>query len=108
MDQKSKAENTLIKQLRKTDKHLSDADIVDLLVGFERFIKVVTKIRTEPQAQFQINEYKTKGGKILKRKSIRLNIDELRKVRDKSKKNEGLSGILKQIFEKSDKDQYGR
>lgn len=111
------AQNKFVTFLKKRDPKLSDKDINELLSGFKRFVKVVHKIYTEPQAQFHIEDkykkYKVKGGEIVVEKAEKVKIisadyEELKKVFDKSKKKQNLIEVLRQFTKEVTKDKYGR
>ncbi len=61
MSSVSKAQQKFVAFLKKKDPNLTDKDVYSLLDGFKRFVKVVHKIYTEPQAQFTIKERKTEA-----------------------------------------------
>ena len=103
----SKAQQKFVAFLKKKDPNLTDKDVYSLLDGFKRFVKVVHKIYTEPQAQFTIKERKI-GGKTIKNKVITADFAELKKVFDKAKKKHNIVEVFQKFEKAVTKDKYGR
>lgn len=71
--------------LKKQHPEVEDKDIPHLLSDIRRFVTVVQKIYTEPQAQIKYKEKKV-NGKIVKYRVVETDIEEFGKVRGKSEK----------------------
>lgn len=104
---KSVIQKKFISYLKKRDPKMSDEETLEVLSGLTRFVKVVQKIYTEPQAQFSIKEKKV-GNKTIKQQIITSDYEQLLKVRDKSKKKESLIGLIKKFNKAVTKDKYDR
>lgn len=107
MNDKSPAQNKLIKYIKSKDPKASDIEVTKILNDLEKFVKVIQKIYIEPQVNFKVQKLKI-NGKTLKRKSIVLNMEELKKVRDRSKVQEPLVDVLRRLYKIVTKDKYGR
>ena len=74
------AQNKLVTYLIKRDPKLKKDDLISLLSSIKRFVTVVQKIYTEPQARMYYKEVDENGKKVKKR-YIDTNIEELLKVK---------------------------
>ncbi len=107
MNKDSVAERKLTSYLLRKDPKLTERDLSSLLNDFRRFVKVVHKIYTEPQAQFQIVEKEIKG-KVTKLRVINTDIKELKKVLNKDEKSLSIEETFKRFNKAVTKDKYGR
>lgn len=107
MNDFSVAKKKFASYLKKRNPQLTDTDIAAVLGDMARFVKVVQKIYTEPQAQFSIKEKKV-GNKIVKQKIVTSDYEQLLKVRDKSKKRESLIELIKKFNKSVTKEKYDR
>lgn len=73
------AKKKLVKYLLRRDSSLNENSVEPILSDLARFVKVVHKIYTEPQAQIS---YKTKDE--IDWRYIRMDYEELKKVWDKN------------------------
>lgn len=99
MDNTSKAQKKFGTHLMKRDPKLSEKDIPPLLNSFKRFVKVVQKIYTEPQAQITIKN---------KQRIITTDLEEFRKVIIKGKGPQSFSETFDKLNKAVTKDKYGR
>ncbi len=83
----------------KRDPSLKEKDTPSLLNDFKRFVTVVQKIYTEPQAQITI-----KNGKRI----INTDLEEFRKVIAKGKGPQSFSETFGKLNRAVTKDKYGR
>jgi len=107
MDNSSKAQKKFATHLMKRDPKLSEKDIPPLLNSFKRFVKVVQKIYTEPQAQIIIKDFK-ENGKIVRKRIINTDLEEFKKVFDKGKPRQDLIETFRKFHKSVTKDKYGR
>lgn len=107
MDNSSKAQKKFATHLMKRDPKLSEKDIPPLLNSFKRFVKVVQKIYTEPQAQITIKDFKVKG-KVVRKRIISTDLEEFKKVFDKDKPRQDLIETFRKFHKSVTKDKYGR
>jgi len=105
--QKSPAKNRVSSYLRKRYPQIKENDFSTLLSDIERFVRVVQKIYTEPQAQITIRDYEEKG-KIVHKKVHSASFEELQKVFDKDKKEQNLIDSMRTFHKSVTKDKYGR
>lgn len=73
------AKKRLISYLLKRDPTLTEIDITSQLIGINRFVKIVQKIYTEPQATISFKEFEVDGKKVKKR-LIETTLEELSKL----------------------------
>ena len=99
MDKQTPTQKKFVAHLIKRDPSLKDKDIPSLLNNFKRFVTVVKKIYTEPQAQITI-----KNGKRI----ISTDLEELRKVITKGKGPQSFSETFGKFNKAVTKDKYGR
>ncbi|QQG44417.1 MAG: hypothetical protein HYW86_00675 [Candidatus Roizmanbacteria bacterium] len=99
MENTSKAQKNFISHLLKRDPKLGDKDIPPLLSSFKRFVKVVQRIYTEPQAQITIKN---------KQRIITTDLEEFRKVITKGKGPQSFSETFDKLNKAVTKDKYGR
>jgi hypothetical protein len=83
----------------KRDPSLKEKDTPFLLNDFKRFVTVVQKIYTEPQAQITIKNDK---------RIINTDLEELRKVITKGKGPQSFKTIFNKFNKAVTKDKYGR
>ncbi len=111
------AKQSLIKHLKTINPKLTDTEIPEIINGIDRFVKLVQKIYTEPQAHIYIKENRAEIGKnkkgksiykITKTRMIDADLTELNKVRDKSNKKEDLLDTVRKFHKIVTKDKYGR
>lgn len=107
MNKDSVAKRKLTSYLLRKDPNLTEKDLASLLNDFRRFVKVVHKIYTEPQAQFKIVAIKVKG-KIFKQRVINTDIKEFKKVLNREEKSLELKEAFKRFNKTVTKDKYGR
>lgn len=107
MIKQSSAKTKFIKYLKKRDPKLSDKQVPHLLNNFQRFVRVVQKIYTEPQAQITIKEFKEEG-KIVRKRVITTDLEEFRKVIIKGKGPQSFSKTFGKLNKAVTKDKYGR
>ena len=107
MDNTSKAQNKFATHLMKRDPKLDEKDIPPLLSSFRRFVKVVQRIYTEPQAQITIKDFK-ENGKIVRKRIISTDLEEFRKVITKGKGPQSFSKSFDKLNKAVTKDKYGR
>ena len=81
MDNKSSAQKKLISYLKKRRFGVEAEDIPSLLNDIRRFVVLVQKIYTEPQAQVTIRDRHV-NGKIIKDQIFNTTPEELEKVRE--------------------------
>lgn len=79
MDDNSPAKKKLIKYLLKRNPNLEETEIASQLNSIKRFVKVVQKIYTEPQAKIYFKEFEENEKKVKKR-IIETTPDELSKL----------------------------
>ncbi len=104
MNNDTPAKRKLLSYLKKHHPSIVDSEIPLLLHNIERFVLVIQKIYTEPQAKISFKEVKENGIKIKKR-FIETNIEELKKV--KRKPNEPItSKTIREFTEKVSKVKY--
>lgn len=94
MDNNTPAKRKLISYIRENNPDIANESLSDLLNGIERFVNVVQKIYIEPQANIKIIEEKI-GNKTIKKRIITTDLNEVRKVIDKSKQK----SPLKEVFD---------
>ncbi|MBU1117557.1 hypothetical protein KKD37_01180 [Patescibacteria group bacterium] len=99
MNNQSPAQNKFISHLLKRDPKLGEKDIPPLVNSFKRFVKVVQKIYTEPQAQIIIKN---------KKRIITTDIKEFKKVFDKDNPKQDLLDTFRKFHKSVTKDKYGR
>lgn len=105
MENDSPAKKRLKKYLLKRNPNLSEKELSSLLHDIRRFVSVVQKIYSEPQAHIYFKETKVNGQKI-KNKIIETDIEEVGKL---VKKTGGhitentFREFTKQILEKTSK-----
>jgi hypothetical protein len=99
MDNSSKAQKKFVTHLIKRDPKLSETDIPPLLNSFKRFVKVVQKLYTEPQAQITIKN---------KQRIITTDLEEFRKVITKGEGPQSFSKTFDKLNKAVTKDKYGR
>lgn len=80
MNNDTSAKKKLVAYLKKQHPDVEDNDIPLLLNSVKRFVSVIHKIYTEPQAKISIKEV-TEDGKRVKKRFIDTNIEELLKVK---------------------------
>jgi len=93
---------------KKNNLKLTEEDSTNLLNDFERFINVVQKIHTQPQAQFHIEEKVLKSGEKVKIRMIESDLEELRKVYNKDSKTQDMLVTLRKFYKQVTEDKYGR
>ncbi|MBU4210481.1 hypothetical protein KKC08_00660 [Patescibacteria group bacterium] len=81
----TQAQKKLISYLKKRDSKLSEKEVLVLMNGIRRFVNVVRKIYTEPQAEIIYKDRKI-GEKTIKQRVIKTDLTELVKVLDGKKK----------------------
>lgn len=92
------AQKKLISFLKKRHPSLSEKELVETLTGLKRFVNVVRKIYTEPQAQIKI---------IDKKKIVSTDLEEFKKVLGRNK-SMPLEEAFKSLNSAVEKDKYGR
>jgi hypothetical protein len=107
MDKQTSAQKKFISHLMKRDPKLSEKDIPPLLNSFKRFVKVVQKLYTEPQAQITIKDFK-ENGKVIRKRIISTDLEEFRKVITKGKGPQSFSETFGKFNKAITKDKYGR
>jgi hypothetical protein len=107
MDNLSKSQKKFVTHLMKRNPKLSEKDIPPLLSSFKRFVKVVQKIYTEPQAQIIIKDFK-ENGKVVRKRIISTDLEEFRKVITKGKGPQLFSKTFDKLNKAVTKDKYGR
>jgi hypothetical protein len=107
MTNKSRAQNKFEAYLMRWDHNLSEKDIPSLLNSFKRFVKVVQKLYTEPQAQITIKDFK-ENGKVVRKRIITTDLIEFRKVITKGKGPQSFSETFEKLNKAVSKDKYGR
>jgi hypothetical protein len=75
----STSQQKLINYFYKKDPKLTEKDITALLSDTKRFVNLVKKMRTEPQARVVYKDRKV-DGKIIKDKIFNTDLEELQKV----------------------------
>jgi hypothetical protein len=93
---------------KKNNFKLTDKESIKLLNDFERFVNVIQRIYTQPQAQFHIEEKTLRSGEKIKIRMIESDLDELRKVYDKDKKTQNTLEIFRKFYKQVTEDKYGR
>lgn len=76
----SPAQKKLINHLLKRDPKLTEKELSSLLSSIKRFVTVVQKIYTEPQAKIYLKDV-VENGKKVKKRFVETNIEELLKVK---------------------------
>lgn len=76
------AKKKLINHLLKRNPNLTEKELNSLVISIKRFVRVVQKIYTEPQAQVTIRD-RNVNGKIVKDQIYNTTLEELEKVREK-------------------------
>ena len=107
MNNQSPAQKKFISFLLKRDPSLKEKDIPTVLNGFKRFVKVVQRIYTEPQAQITIKDFK-ENGKLVRKRIISTDLEEFRKVITKGKGPQSFSKTFDKLNKAVTKDKYGR
>lgn len=107
MDKQTPAQKRFVSHLMKRDPKLSEKDIPLLLNSFKRFVKVVQKLYTEPQAQITIKDFK-ENGKVIRKRIISTDLEEFKKVFDKDKPRQNLTETFLKFNKSVTKDKYGR
>jgi len=107
MDNPTTAQKKFVSYLKKRDPSVTDKDIPHLLSSFKRFVKVVQKIYTEPQAQVTIKDFK-ENGKNVRKKVFTTDIKELKKVFDKKEGPHDLLEVMRKLDKSLNKDKYDR
>lgn len=98
MDNNSPTKKKLIVYLKKQHPEVEDKDIPHLLSDIRRFVNVIQKIYTEPQARIYLKEINEHGKKVKKR-FIDTNFEELLKIKRSS--GEPVTGkTLRELTEK--------
>ena len=92
----TQAGKKLISYILKRDPKLTDRELGLLMNNIRRFVTVVQKIYTEPQAKIQIFERKI-GNKKYKQRVISTDLNELKKVIDKSKPTQSLREVFRSL-----------
>lgn len=80
MDGITPAKKKLISYIKTYHTEVKDSDLPLLLNNIQRFVSVIHKIYTEPQAKISFKEVKENGIKVKKR-FVETNIEELMKVK---------------------------
>lgn len=106
-DKQTSAQKKLISFLRKRDSHLNETDILQLLSGIKRFVNVVQKIYTEPQATITIKD-KKEGNKTVHQRIISADLEEFKKVFDKNKTEQEAFTVMRKFHKSVTKDKYDR
>lgn len=101
------AKKQIITYLKRRCPEIEDKSIPSLLNDIRRFVTVVQKIYTEPQAQIRYKEKKVRG-KIEKYRVFDTDYEELLKVRGKNEKTIPLTEAVKRLQKSVIKDNYGR
>ncbi|MFA6518242.1 MAG: hypothetical protein WCV93_01160 [Candidatus Shapirobacteria bacterium] len=83
MDNNTPAQKRFVSYLRKRDPGLSETDIAKLLGDMKRFVKVIKKVYTEPQARIYYRE-RLVGEKIHKDRVVETDLQEVMKLVDRS------------------------
>ena len=99
MKKKTPAQKKLTTYLKKQYPDLKEKNIPEVLSGIKRFVNVVRKIYTEPQAQISIKELKINGVK-QKKRIITTAIKEVVKVIDKTENKHDLKETLDKFHKK--------
>ncbi len=107
MNADTPARKKFVAHLLKQDPKLSEKETSFLLNSFKRFVKVVQRLYTEPQAQIIIKDQKV-GDKIVRQRIITSDFEELQKVFDKSKPVQDLAESMRKLHKSITKDKYGR
>lgn len=103
----SPAQKKLINHLLKRDPKLTEKELSSLLSSIKRFVKVVQKIYTEPQAQITIKDFK-ENGKVVRKRIINTDLEEFKKVFDRNKQKQDLAETFRKFHKSVTKDKYGR
>lgn len=106
-DHDSPIKRKFISYLKKRFPNVKDKDLPFLLNDIQRFVKVVQKIYTEPQASISIQEKKI-GKKTVKTKIYSTDMAEVKKVFDKTKSKQDILETMRKFHESVSKDKYGR
>ena len=101
------AQRRFANYLLKRNPSLTEKDIPPLLSSFKRFVTVVQKIYTEPQAQITIKEVK-ENGKSIRKRVITTDLEELQKITRKSKGPKSFKDTFGTLNKAVTKDKYGR
>lgn len=88
----SSTKKKLISKIQKQYPNLNGKELSNVLSNIKRFVVLVQRLKTEPQAQIIYKETEI-NGKTVKQRMIQTDIEELVKVADKP-------GQLKPAFEK--------
>lgn len=107
MDTNSLAKKKLVKHLLKRDPNLTEKDIPLQLNSIKRFVMVIQRLYTEPQAKITIKDFK-KNGEMFHKKVISTDLEEFKKVFDKDKPRQGLIETFRKFHKSVTKDKYGR
>lgn len=91
----------------KRDPKLSEKDIPQMLNSFKRFVRVIQKLYNEPQGHITIQDFK-EDGKIVRKKVITSDFEELKKVFDKNKKQQDIIETFRKLHKSVTKDKYGK
>lgn len=94
--------------LGKIDRYcpgLNEKEKADLLIDIKKFVKVVQKMRTEPQFQISYREFEIKGEKVQYRIS-ETDLEEFAKVLDKPQND--IIKALDKLTEFVPKKRYGK
>jgi hypothetical protein len=89
----------LISYLMKRDPRLNERDVPHVLNSIKRFVDVVKKIYTEPQAQLFYKDLKI-DGKTVRQRIIKTDFEELKKVVDNKTSQYPLEKAFCNLIEK--------
>lgn len=103
MDSDTPAKRRLLSSIKQKFPNISDDELPDILNGVKRFVTVVQKIYTEPQAHIKIIEKKI-GKKKIKKRVIESDLVEFKKVVDKDKPTTSLSDAFRAFNKAVTKD----
>ena len=95
----TEAKTKLIKHLKKRNPQLSEQDLSLVLESFRRFVLVMQKIYSEPQAQVIYKQIKKKDYRI-----INTDLEELSKVLDHKKNSEPIRDVFEKLRKAVTKD----
>lgn len=94
----------LVSTIRKHYPNLNEKEMSSVLTSIKKFVVLVQRLRTEPQAQIIYKERKT-GGKIHKQRVIKTEHEEIIKVMDKP--HQSISEVM-EAFSKRFPEKHGR
>jgi hypothetical protein len=92
----SLAKKKLVAKIQKQLPHIGNKELRDTLQGIKRFVSLVQKIRTEPQAQIIYSEKKI-AGRIVRTRETNIDYQEFIKVKGSNEKSISITEAMRRL-----------